>query len=44
MQGGPLWTIESQKAVCAEIAEKIGFDFTKYVGIELLVADLSPDC
>ena len=30
-QGGPEWNIEGQKALCAEIAEKIGFDFNKYV-------------
>ena len=29
MKGGPLWLIDSQKALCAEIAEKIGFDFNK---------------
>jgi hypothetical protein len=44
IQGGPLWTTESQKALCAEIAEKIGFDFTKYVAIELLVEDVASDC
>ena len=29
LKGGPLWLIDSQKALCAEIAEKIGFDFNK---------------
>jgi carboxypeptidase Taq len=30
LEGGEDWSIESQKALCSEIAEKIGFDFDKY--------------
>eukprot|EP01035_Chromulina_nebulosa_P019725 gene19725-25653_t len=29
LKGGPVWEVEKQKALCAEIAEKIGFDFNK---------------
>jgi hypothetical protein len=29
LKGGPEWDIDKQKAMCAEIADAIGFDFKK---------------
>lgn len=29
LKGGPLWEVEKQKELCAEIAEAIGFNFDK---------------